>query len=221
MIQPRYRRDYPGEFIITRTTFRDGRKIQEREWIDNPIINQHISGRAAVIATADDRSQFDHARLQHHRGGLRGSRRLQTYATGEAWQHMRLDFYVTTDAATLETIRGTDYGDNTIVYSNLSNVLQFPGDFFLVPHSPRLHELALPIYLAAFDGHNEIFVLGLDRETKVNDPKWITDIAAVMSVYDSATFYLIGVESNMPDAWRQLRNVKCMPFRKWISYCDI
>jgi len=71
MMQQRRRQDYPGEFIITRTTFRDGRKIQEREWIDNPIVNQHISGRAAVIATADDRERFDHARLQYHRAGVR------------------------------------------------------------------------------------------------------------------------------------------------------
>lgn len=55
MMQQRRRQDYPGEFIITRTTFRDGRKIQEREWIDNPIVNQHISGRAAVVAI--DRSE--------------------------------------------------------------------------------------------------------------------------------------------------------------------
>jgi hypothetical protein len=220
-MQQRYRQDYPGEFIITRTTFRDGRKIQEREWIDNPIVNQHISGRAAVIATADDRERFDHARLQYHRGGLRGSRRLQTYATGEAWQHMRLDFYVTTDVPTLEAIRGTDYGDNTTVYTNLSNVLLFPGDFFLVPHSPRLHQIALPLYLAAFDGHREIFVLGLDRETKISDPQWIRDVDTVMSVYDSTTFYLVGVESNMPDSWRQHPNVRCQQFREWISYCDI
>ena len=47
----RYRTEYDGEFVITVNTIKNGEKHQEREWIDNPIENQHISGRAAVLVT--------------------------------------------------------------------------------------------------------------------------------------------------------------------------
>ena len=55
MIQTRYRSDYTGEFVVTRTRMANGRGQQSREWIPNSIDNQHISGRAAVIGSAVDR----------------------------------------------------------------------------------------------------------------------------------------------------------------------
>ena len=51
----RYRTDYDGEFVIVSNTIKNGKKHQEREWIENPIENQHISGRAAVIGNGDSR----------------------------------------------------------------------------------------------------------------------------------------------------------------------
>jgi len=42
----RYREDYSGEFVITKTTFKNGKKVQEREWIDNPITNSHFSNKS-------------------------------------------------------------------------------------------------------------------------------------------------------------------------------
>ena len=51
----RYRTDYDGEFVITVNTITNGKKVQEREWIANPIENQHISGRAAVIGNGASR----------------------------------------------------------------------------------------------------------------------------------------------------------------------
>ena len=51
----RYRTEYDGEFVIINNTIKDGKKIQEREWIENPIENQHISGCAAVIGHGQSR----------------------------------------------------------------------------------------------------------------------------------------------------------------------
>ena len=54
----RYRTEYDGEFVIVEHKISQGKKIQEREWIDNPIENQHISGRAAVIGGGSSRYLF-------------------------------------------------------------------------------------------------------------------------------------------------------------------
>ncbi len=51
----RYRKEYDGEFVIVENKISGGKKYQEREWIDNPIENQHISGRAAVIGGGNSR----------------------------------------------------------------------------------------------------------------------------------------------------------------------
>ena len=57
MIQERYRQDYDGEFVLLQTSIRNGVKEQRREWMINPIQNQHVSGRAAVIGSNLDREQ--------------------------------------------------------------------------------------------------------------------------------------------------------------------
>lgn len=220
MIQNRVRQDYPGEFVILRTTFRAGQKIQEREWIDNPIKNQHVSGRAAVIASLQHQQKFDPERLQRHRGGLHGNLRLQTYGCGKVWQHMRLNFWVGTDRDELALLRSTTYGDDTVIYTNSRQVINNPGDFFLIPLNPKLVDAATAAYLAAFDGHREVFILGTNRDLDFGE-NWERDFNAVFAAYQNTKFYLVGVGSSQPELWRRNRNVSCMSYRKFVTFCDI
>ncbi len=220
MITARYRRDYPGEFVILRTTFRGGQKLQEREWVNNPIENQHVSGRAAVIASLDHLSKFDPERLQRHRGGLHGNLRLQTYGHDSIWRHMRLNFWVSTDLDQLAQIRATKYGDDTVIYTNSRQVTNNPGDFFLIPLNPNLVDAATAAYLAAFDGHREVFILGTSHEAD-HGQSWQQDFQQVFTAYRDTKFWLVGTESNQPNMWRRNRNVACMGYRRFVSYCDI
>ena len=87
-MEERYRTDYAGEFIVTNSRWANGHKEQTREWIPNPIDNQHISGRAACIGNTFEQGIFDYTRLQRHRGGLLGSKKLQTYGVGAVAQHL-------------------------------------------------------------------------------------------------------------------------------------
>ena len=221
MISARYRRDYDGEFVITETRIADGRSQQTREWIPNAIENHHISGRAAVVGSRTDQERFKYQKLQRHRGGLLGKKRLQTYGTGDLWQDMTFDFFVTTDRNQAQTLASTGYDTRSTIYTNANICIDNPGRFYLVPFLQPLDNLALAIYLAAFDGHQEVFMLGYNQDTLGQTRSWISDVATVMSVYAATQFILIGTESNMPAAWRQYRNVTAMTHRKWISYCDI
>lgn len=216
----KYRSDYDGEFVLTKTTIRDGKKEQTREWIDNPIVNQHISGRAAIIGSSLDSTLFDYKILQNHRGGLMGSKRLQTYGSGQIWKDMRLDFYVSTKATEIIEAHNANYGETTVLYTNTGNVLKDPSKYYVVPFQPVMDDLALAVYLAAFDGHNEVFLIGYNKDTP-GDNNWVGDVRRVMSDFKDVTFYLVGVEVNMPDVWRNMPNVKCINYRKFITYCDI
>ena len=75
----RYRANYDGEFVITKIIYRDGQKITEKEYIENPIINQHISGRAVVIGAGHSLRQDVVTAVSNHGGGLLGQKKLQTY----------------------------------------------------------------------------------------------------------------------------------------------
>ena len=221
MILKRYRSDYKGEFVVTTTNLQDGSKRQNRVWIPNSVENQHISNRAAAIGSNMDRKKFNHAILQRHRGGLMGKLRLQTYGTATIWQDMRLDFYAGTDRNELQNLAATDYADNTVVLTSTSHCVNNPGKFFIIPYLPMIDDIALPIYLACFDGHTEVFLLGYNSEMPRGTLTWERDVLSVFQAYDNVQFTLVGNQYNTPDSWRNCRNVQSMDHRTFISYCDI
>lgn len=221
MTLPCYRRDYAGEFLVTETRWTQGIKEQHREWVPNRIQNQHISGRAAVILSDQDRDQFDYRRLQRHRGGLLGKKRLQTYATGGIWRDMTLDFYVTKDQIQIQDIVAAGYHERSTVYATPRIVLSFPGRLYLIPQAPAMDAESSVVYLAAFDGHQEIFLIGANRETAWSTASAVESIAQIIRAYDTAQFVAVGIESAMPDQWRRAPNFRVMRYREWISYCDI
>jgi hypothetical protein len=221
MITANYRQDYHGEFVVLETRWKDGIKTQKKEWIENPIINQHISGRAAVVGSREDKDRFDYTRLQRHRGGLLGKKRLQTYASGQLWSDMPFDFFVTSDADEITKIIDNRYDQPNIVYSSARACINHPGHFYLVPYAPQVDQLSLAVYLSAFDGHKEIFLLGYNNDTVASNLHWIEQVDYVFRAYQSTAFYLVGTESNMPVKWRHNKNVECMNYRHFISICDI
>ena len=221
MIQARYRRDYDGEFVVVETKLAEGKREQTREWIANPIVNHHTSGRAAVIGSRAMSHRFQYQRLQRHRGGLLGKKRLQTYGTADLWQDMRFDFFVTTDRQQIADIAEQAYDERCTVYTTARMCIDYPGRFYLVPYLPQIDTLAIPVYLAAFDGHAEVFMLGYCLETPTGSRTWITDIDSVIAAYAGTAFVLVGVESNMPESWRSHSNVRSMTPRDFVSYCDV
>jgi hypothetical protein len=220
-MQSRYRTDYAGEFVILETRWGAGKKEEAREWIPNPIDNHHLSGRAACIGSNLDQWQFDYTRLQRHRGGLLGSKKLQTYGTGDIAQQMRLDFAVETNPDNLLKILETGYQTNNIVYTSPRYCIANPGEFYLIPLRPRLVDLVTVVYLAAFDGHKEIFMLGYTDETAGGHNEWMQQLGKIFTAYSGTKFYLVGESTRMPDVWVNCANTQTMNYRDFIGYCDV
>lgn len=222
MITAKYRSDYPGEFVVLKTLYQNGKKQQEREWIENPIENRHISKRAAIIGSFCDTEQFDCTVLQGHRGGLLGTKSLQLYSSGDLWKKMKFDFLIATQRDQIDDILQNNYHNNNVVYSNVRMCIENPGHLFLVPYNPPMDQLALAVYLSAFDGHREIFLLGYNQETPGSKSRvWFEHVNYVFKAYQSVQFYLVGTASNMYPLWKKNRNVSTMDYRKFISYCDV
>ena len=221
MIREQYRSDYEGEFVITESRWSGGKKSQNREWVENPIENQHISGRAACIASNIDKGRFDYTRLQRHKGGLLGSKKLQTYGLGSITKEMRLDFAVETNKEILSDILERTYSTDNIVYSTTRNCLMNPGEFYLIPYNTVMSLEALILWLAAFDGHKEIFMIGYNNETLGLTSEWMSHVNTVISVFPSVKFTLVGEETIMPIEWRKNANVNCVDHRTFVTYCDV
>ena len=220
-MEARYRTDYAGEFVILESKWANGKKEETRQWIPNPIENHHLSGRAACIGTDLDKPEFDYTRLQRHRGGLLGSKKLQTYGTGLIAQEMRLDFTVETHANGLPKILESGYQRDNIVYTTPRNCIIHPGEFYLIPYNPRLLDLALVLYLAAFDGHQEIFLIGYSKQMVFDNERWFDDVRQVFDAYSGAKFWLVGEPTNMPDLWLECANTETMPYQNFVGYADV
>lgn len=221
MIIERHRTDYKGEFVITETKWSKGKKSQKREWIDNPIINQHLSHRAACIASGLMQHRFDHRKLQNHRGGLLSSKKLQTYGTVPITRDMRLDFAVSTQQTELDEILNRRYQENNIVYTTANLCIGNPGEFYLIPYNPILSVEALVLYLAAFDGHKEIFMLGYNNDTPSGNSGWKEHVNSVIAAYQTSTFTCVGRRGTVPEQWADNANFQMMTEEEFISYCDI
>lgn len=221
MIQERYRADYEGEFVITESKWSGGKKTQTREWVPNPIDNQHISGRAACIGSGIDRVYFDYTRLQRHKGGLLSSKKLQTYGTGSIAKDMRLNFAVEIDKKIINELVESGYVNDNIVYASTRNCLMHPGELYLIPYNTLMAIEALVLWMAAFDGHKEIYAIGYNNDTVGSTSEWSAHVNGVLMAYPSVKFTFIGVESNVPKDWRMNPNVTCMDHRPFLSHCDI
>ena len=221
MIREQYRADYEGEFVITESKWSGGKKTQNREWVPNPIDNQHISGRAACIASDVDKSRFDYTRLQRHKGGLLGSKKLQTYGPGYITKEMRLDFAVEINKPILQDILDRAYSTDNIVYTTTRNCLVNPGEFYLIPYNTLMAMEALILWLAAFDGHKEIYMIGYNNLTNGTISEWMSHVNTVISVFPSVKFTLVGEETIMPVEWRKNANVNCVDHRTFVTHCDV
>jgi hypothetical protein len=220
-MQERYRSDYDGEFVILNTSYQGGQKIQEREWVANPIENQYISSRAAIIGQGASREAFNIKHIEDHRGGLLGSKRLQTYGAEGCWQELRCDFYISLDNQELANIIEKNYVEKSTVYTRVRNLFQFPQQFYLIPYNIKLCSIATAMYIAAFDGHKELFLIGVDGTINEQaNQKVIQNINQVIQTYSNTEFTFVS-DQTVESVFRKNTNVKTMDYRTWISYCDV
>ena len=226
----RYRTEYDGEFVITVNTIKNGQKHQEREWIDNPIENQHISGRAAVIGNGESRYNTNYngkinlkTKIEQHAGWHLGRKRLQSYGSEGCWRELQCDFYVEFEKEKLAEIKEAKYQEKVSVYSNARACIDDPGEYYLVPYGVRGKSLAVAMWLACFDGHKEIFLVGADAQDKFDQPdvKKVKSVNKVICDYPSVIFYYVSDGASAHDMWREHANFNQMSYAEFISYCDI
>ena len=224
----RYRTEYDGEFVIINNTVKDGKKHQEREWIDNPITNQHISGRAAIIGNGNSRFQnrttgFNlKSKIEQHAGWHLGRKRLQSYGSEGCWQEMQCDFYVEFDPEKLQEIKSENYQQTVSVYTNARNCINDPGEFYLVPYQMRGKSVVIATWLACFDGHTEIFLLGVDGlQADEPDLKCVYQMNGVFVDYPTVKFYYVSDGAKAHTLWRNAINFQQISYAEFISYCDI
>lgn len=221
MITQRYRKDYTGEFVITSALWSGGKKRVRREWIANPVENNHLSGRAACIGSSRDAEHFNFTILQNHKGGLLGTKKLQTYGTGEIAQLMRLDFVIEKNGNELQKLIDSHYYNKSTIYTAPKYCIEHPNVFYPIPYNPNIIPQVALAYLAAFDGHHEVFLLGYHDDAELGHKDWAGQMNQVMQAFPSTKFFHVSHRSQTPPSWKDNPNFSHLTHRDFIIYCDV
>ena len=160
-----YRSTYAGENIITDLNLSDSEWEPTIEFVPNQVFNTHTTKQAVCIGNGETRLKFDLGNLTRHKGGLLAVDRLQSYGCNALYRDFAPDFLVINSDDIINEVTTTDYCDNHIVYANAENLLKHPGKFYLIPQNPYFDSGALAAYMACFDGHKKVYLIGYDQYT--------------------------------------------------------
>jgi hypothetical protein len=207
-IKKLYRNDYAGEEITTELTHTGSQWHAIKEWLPNAITNNNISTQAVIIGGSVHRGDFDLNLIKNHKGGLFGSRRLQSYGTNDLYKTFEPDFLVSIGRENVKEISKSGYCRDHIVYTNSKNILDYPGKFYLAPQDPPWNSGAIATYLACFDGHTKVYLLGF--ETEDHSAFWIQTMAQIFNLYNDVDFVFVmpTKDGYIPDAWKSCVNVR-------------
>ena len=244
---PFYSDEYEGEFVIHNIEYKDGKKIEDREWVPRTVTNDDHRGYAFVIGNGTGRTKqnFNVKLIENHSGGLLANKRAQIYGCNALYRDIKSSFLIATSEAMVDEIAKTDYPDNNIVYTTAKNVVKYPGRFYLIPQNiSYFNSGAVATYIAAFDKHKDIYLLGFDNQkdpelndnvyagTKnynsanesILDAKWLANMRRIFDAYkETTTFHWVSPNPDylFPEDWNWCKNVKKLDYVKLISDMDI
>lgn len=240
-IKKMFRKDYAGEQMTTRMIWENNQWNPTNEYIPNRIENQQVSNRAAVIGNGSSRTNYEMYLLKNHRGGMPGA--LQIYGCNALYRDMTPTFLIATGPAICEEIAGTSYHENNIVYANAEIIAKHPGKFYLIPQDLHYNAGALAVYMACFDGHEKIYMIGFDgsagsnynnnmyagtscygsKEQDYTDTLWIKTLSSIMDTYPEVEFIRV-----MPNAqyycdseWASKSNFRQISWREFTLEADL
>jgi hypothetical protein len=242
-IKKLYRSTYTGEDVTSELTYLDGRWQAIRENIPNVITNNHISDKAIVIGNGWSRKGFDLSLIKNHKGGLLAAGALQSYGCNALYRDFAPHFLVANGPDFVKEIAATHYPSQHITYASASELQDHPGKFYLIPQDPAWNAGTTATYLACFDGHKQVYMLGFDGVDSANsgyclyqgtngyiDPthgyneEFMTKaMVKVFQTYNDVEFIRVMPTDTfrMPEAWKYMPNVRQITFHEMSLEVDL
>lgn len=237
-----YRSTYPSEDAIS------GLVYQNREWA---VQRSHLNltdnewpsyGRCAVVlGNGISRAKFNPGLLVNRPVAAIPSKVLRTYGCNAIYQDFVPDFLVTTNKDIL-----ADIETNGIFYRTRLFVSRFLNHwnhnrYYNVPQDPQWNAGAVATYLAAFDEHRKVFLLGFDG---IDDPTasyniyegtngypsapyseefWVQSMAEVFNTYPNTEFVRVMPEATarVPELWKYSSNFRQINYNQFVIEADL
>lgn len=213
------------------------------EYVTNVITNNQTSNQAVIIGNGPSRLEFNLSVIFNHRGGLLGADTVQTYGCNALYRDYTPDFLVLHGNSIIEEVAIGRYPKNNIVYTNSIHLINRPNKFYLIPYDPYCDVGTTAAYIAAFDGHKKIFLIGFDNQdtpgynynvyagtygyntidSNISDRQWIIDRVKLVNAYDDVDFIWVtkSGRSTMPAKWTACANLRQLSFRDFVLEANL
>ena len=233
-----YTSDYTGEMVSANTSWRDRHNPNSMTWVEKTIFNEDHPRIAHVIGNSKSRSRFNLALLKGQTGGADGVRSVgQSYGCNALFKDFSPTFLICTVPSICKDIAESNYGDDNIVYSNVKNIMSYPGQFHLYPKLFTANAGTLALRLACADGHTKIFMIGMTGYATDDDnvyigqhdayrnankdranEKFVAENCKVILTYTDVKFYYVVKDLGlMPEPYRWCPNIEEINYNQYIG----
>ena len=226
-IKQLYRSNYSGESVVTQLTLESGEWNPTTETVPNSVFNSHTTTQAVAIGNGPTRKVFDLSHIANHKAGLGGADRLQSYGCNQLYKEFTPDFLIAVGDENVKDIVDSGYCANNIVYANGDALLSYPGKFYLVPQNVYYDAGSLAAYMACFDGHKKVFLLGYDSYTAQQDHPnqtfFMQTMSTVIKAYSDVDFVrVMPVDTySVNSEFDRLPNFRQINYRAFVLEADI
>lgn len=220
-----FRSNYAGESIVSELVLSDNEWEPKTEYIANSVFSTYTTKQAIAIGNGPSRQEFDLNLIKNHRGGLFARNKLQSYGCNLVINEgFEPDFLIATDPNKVKEIANSNYSVNHIVYTNAQYIIEYPNKFYLIPQNPSYDAGAMAAYLACFDGHRKIFLLGYDDY--IDSPEstfYIKTLTSVMDTYKDTEFVRVcpTVKYACSSQLHSRVNFRQISFRDFVIEADV
>lgn len=237
-----YRKDYTGEDIITERKKEGTHWYETVETVPNAVTNNQISNRAVVIGNSPTRLEFDLQNLKKF-SGLLGADTLQSYGCNALYRDYAPDFLVAVGNEITKELASSEYIKNNIVYTSAIHLLEYPNKFYLIPYNPYADAGTTAAYIACFDGHKKIYLLGFNEQdapgqnfnvyagtngydhlnTEILSDKWVQNRLELFTLYNDVDFAWVTPygRSTVPESHKYCTNFRQISLRDFVLETDL
>jgi hypothetical protein len=237
-----YTADYTGETVSHNVSWKNRNDPNSMIWVEKTVINDTHNGIAHVIGNSTSRKGFDLNLLTGQTGGEYGAQSVgQTYGCNLLYKDFSPTFLICINKQICADIALSEYTKDNIVYSNVKNIIQHQGHFYLYPQLFTGNTGSLALRLACADGHKKIYLIGMTTYSMPEDNiyfgshdaykaaniegannKFISDCTKIFLTYNDVEFFYVAKDAGlMPEEYNWCPNVKEITYNQYYSLASL
>lgn len=241
-----YRSTYTSEDAVSGLVYNDGEWTGKTTQIDLTDNVWPICGRCAIVlGNGISRQKFNSELLSNRALNAIPSKVLRTYGCNSVYRDFLTDFLVVTNKEILEDVAKNGIMYRTKVFLSRHLKLWYPfypsSQVHNIPQDPPFNAGAIAAYLAAFDEHKKVFLLGFDG---IDDPNasynlydgtpgypsapyseeyWVRSMMEVFTAYPNVDFVRVMPTASyrIPEAWKYAANFRQIDYNQFVLEADL